>query len=392
MGAYLAVIGAADQVFQGTYLWKDRDWKQSVACKMAGFLSLLSSEVSAFIICLITLDRFLVLRFPFSQRHFKRHTALMASAMAFFFGFLIALVPLLPAMSYWEFYGQTGICIPLPITRKAFPGQGYSFGIMIVLNFILFLVIAVGQLVIFWSIRANTMNRSNSTSASRDLAIAQRLAIIVVSDFLCWFPIGVLGLLASRGMPIPGEVSVGMAIFVLPLNSALNPFLYTVNAVLAKRRERQHKEMMKAVESRIRSEMASGLHVPATVSEVPRRGADMISSGLRVASPVQVPSCASRAVTVEVGVNTSEFRTGKMASEVIVDTSIQMAHKTNLSSEVESNPKGYTSLKVENVPKGKITQEQIYEMFGAMNLSRDEISHIRIKMDDDEANTMIRLM
>ena len=294
MGVYLAVIGAADQVFQGTYLWKDRDWKQSVACKMAGFLSLLSSEVSAFIICLITLDRFLVLRFPFSHRHFKRHTALMASAIAFFFGFLIALVPLLPAMSHWEFYGQTGICIPLPITRKAFPGQGYSFGIMIVLNFILFLVIAVGQLVIFWSIRANTMNRSNSTSASRDLAIAQRLAVIVVSDFLCWFPIGVLGLLASRGMPIPGEVSVGMAIFVLPLNSALNPFLYTVNAVLAKRRERQQKEMMKALETKIRAEMIS------------RRGADMASSDLRVDSLAKARTCANRPDTVEIGTNTCE--------------------------------------------------------------------------------------
>ena len=200
MGVYLAIIGAADQVFHGTYLWKDRDWKQSVACKMAGFLSLLSSEVSAFIICLITLDRFLVLRFPFSQRRFKSRTALVASAMAFFFGFLIALFPLIPALSHWEFYGQTGICIPLPITRKEFPGQGYSFGIMIVLNFILFLVIAVGQVFIFWSIRANTMKHNKSTNASRDFAIAQRLAIIVVSDFLCWFPIGVLGLLASLSL------------------------------------------------------------------------------------------------------------------------------------------------------------------------------------------------
>ncbi|KAK7096032.1 hypothetical protein V1264_005379 [Littorina saxatilis] len=46
-----------------------------------------------------------------------------------------------------------------------------------------------------------------------------------MSDFLCWFPIGVLGLLASREIPIPGEVNVDVAVFVLPLNSALNPFL-----------------------------------------------------------------------------------------------------------------------------------------------------------------------
>ena len=275
MGVYLAVIGVADLVFQGTYLWKDRQWKESAACKVAGFLSLLSSEVSAFIICLITLDRFLVLRFPFSQRHFQSRTAAVASGIALFFGVVIALIPLLPAMSHWEFYGQTGICIPLPITRKEFPGQRYSFGVMIVLNFILFLVIVIGQVVIFTSIRANTMNRNNSSHASRDMAIARRLAIIVVSDFLCWFPIGLLGLLAAQGVPIPGEVSVGMAIFVLPLNSALNPFLYTVNAVLAKRAERRQKALIRALEARIRSELAAGLHGAPTAPGAARRGAGL---------------------------------------------------------------------------------------------------------------------
>ena len=71
MGVYLTIIGVADHLFQGTYLWEDITWRDSVACKVAGFLSLLSNEVSAFIICLITLDRFLVLRFPFKTLHFK---------------------------------------------------------------------------------------------------------------------------------------------------------------------------------------------------------------------------------------------------------------------------------------------------------------------------------
>ena len=52
----------------------------------------------------------------------------------------------------------------------------------------------------------------------------------------CGTPIGLLGLLASSGTPIPGEVNVAMAIFVLPFNSAHNPFLYTLNIALEKRR------------------------------------------------------------------------------------------------------------------------------------------------------------
>jgi hypothetical protein len=62
MGVCIAIIGAADVTFQGRYALYELIWLHSAACKVAGFLSLVSSEVSALIILLITLDRFLVLR------------------------------------------------------------------------------------------------------------------------------------------------------------------------------------------------------------------------------------------------------------------------------------------------------------------------------------------
>nr|KAG5685517.1 hypothetical protein BaRGS_024254 [Batillaria attramentaria] len=244
MGVYLAIIGVADLVYKGTYLWNDVKWKVSGACKAAGFLSFLSSEVSAFIICLVTLDRFLVLRFPFSRLHFKKHSAHLTSALVWTIGLVLAVVPLLPVTSHWAFYSQTGICIPLPITRNSFRGHGYSFSVMIVLNFVLFLLIAAGQVFIYSSIRANSMSVADTSRKSRDLAIARRLLSVVVSDFLCWFPIGFLGLLASYGTPIPSEVSVAIAVFVLPVNSALNPFLYTLNAVRERRRKAASRQAM----------------------------------------------------------------------------------------------------------------------------------------------------
>ena len=247
MGVYLAIIGVADSLYQGTYLWEDNAWRSSAACTVAGFLSLLSSEVSAFFICLITLDRFLVLRFPLHRLHFRQRSAQIASLWLWIVGLVLASVPLLPVTSHWEFYSQTGICIPLPVTRNTFEGQGYVFGIMIVLNFVLFLLIAAGQAFIYASIRANSISAESSSRKSQDLSIARRLITIAMSDFLCWFPIGLLGLLAAQGILIPGEVSVGIAIFVLPLNSALNPFLYTLNMVLERRRLAQEEKMMKVL-------------------------------------------------------------------------------------------------------------------------------------------------
>ncbi|KAL8566701.1 hypothetical protein ACOMHN_050350 [Nucella lapillus] len=251
MGIYLLIIGIADKAYRGIYIWKDTEWKNSAICKLAGFLSFLSSEVSAFIICLITFDRFVALRFPLSGFHFSKRSAHVACIVMWAVGFILAAVPLLPFTSHWDFYGQTGICIPLPIARQEFAGHHYSFGVMIILNFVLFIFIAMGQISIYWSIKQNSMASSSSTGSSKDMTIARRLITIAVTDFLCWFPIGLLGLLASSGFPIPGEVNVALAIVALPLNSAINPFLYTLNTILERRRQAKEQPWRKSFASQI---------------------------------------------------------------------------------------------------------------------------------------------
>ena len=119
---------------------------------------------------------------------------------------------------------------------------------MIILNFVLFLLIAVCQAIIYWSVRPNSISSSKKTG-SRDTTIARRLTTVVLSDFLC-----LLGVLASTGTPIPDELNVAVAIFVMPFNSALNPFLYTFNVLMEKRRKVQEAYLLKRLESRLCTE------------------------------------------------------------------------------------------------------------------------------------------
>ncbi|KAL8575743.1 hypothetical protein ACOMHN_055932 [Nucella lapillus] len=258
MGLYLAAIGVADRVYLGTYLWNDVIWRQSLLCQTAGFLSLLSSEVSAFIICLITLDRVLVLRFPFSQLHFHKTSALLTCAGVWITGLFLAAFPLLPMTSHWQFYSQNAICIPLPITQKEFPGRHFAFYVMIMLNFVLFVLIAAGQAVVYQSVQQNQLADSDcSTKSSKDRTLARRLLTVAVSDFLCWFPIGLLGLLASSGQAVTSEVNVAMAILVLPLNSAINPFLYTLNMVLERLRLKRQQRLKQFLLTQLQQQNAS---------------------------------------------------------------------------------------------------------------------------------------
>ncbi|XP_076452176.1 G-protein coupled receptor GRL101-like [Babylonia areolata] len=244
----LQVLSLSNNPITSLYLYHDDTWKSSVSCKVAGFLSLLSSEVSALFIWLITLDRFIVIHFPFSTLRFQRMSATMACLLTWFGCWFLALLPLLPMTSHWEFYSQTGTCIPLSVTGKEFKGKVFSFSVLIVLNFVLFLSISVGQALIYWSIKSTSL-KTNTTKVSRDMTIAGRLITVAVTDFLCWFPIGICGMLALAGTPIPGEVSVALSIFVLPLNSAVNPFMYTFNTLAEKRRKTNEDNFVKWLES-----------------------------------------------------------------------------------------------------------------------------------------------
>ena len=249
MGVYLSIIGVADRLYKNTYLWQDTAWKNSVVCKSAGVLAFVSTEMSAFTICLITLDRFLVIRFPFSQLRFQPRSAHMVCIVHWLLVVLLASVPLFPVYAHWGFYSHSDICIPLPITRGSFAGHNFAFGVMIVLNMILFIVIACGQTAIFSAVRTHKMSSTDMGRKQQDMNIARRLITIATTDFLCWFPVGLLGLLASTGTVVPGEVNVAMATLVIPLNSAINPFLYTMNVVMEKRRRAREERIIKFLKS-----------------------------------------------------------------------------------------------------------------------------------------------
>nr|KAG5695652.1 hypothetical protein BaRGS_029142 [Batillaria attramentaria] len=231
---------------------------------MAGFLGFVSSEVSGFVICLVTLDRFLVLCFPLkSEFHMTARSAVLASGAAWLVGVSLAAVPL---MAQWEFYGQSGICLPLPITRKRYNAQAYAFGVFIVLNFVFFLLIGAGQVFIFQSVRRRELSTLGTDRRHQETTIARRLFLIALTDFLCWFPICLMGLLANQGFPMPGEVNVWAAIFMLPMNSVLNPFLYTLNGIVERwRRRREAARLMKLIR-KLHSEIPKW--TPATVEEL----------------------------------------------------------------------------------------------------------------------------
>ena len=72
----------------------------------------------------------------------------------------------------------------------------------------------------------------HARNLGRDMVVARQLSLIVVTDFLCWFPICVMGLMVQNDVTIPSSAYAWSAVVILPLNSPINPLLYTLKNAL----------------------------------------------------------------------------------------------------------------------------------------------------------------
>ena len=195
MGVYLIIIAGADVALRDIYIFNDESWRMSAGCQFAGVLAALSSESSIIFMILITIDRLLVIKYPFGQIKITQSKANYFSLIAWGLGLVIAVIPLIITPYFkGEFYSKSGVCLALPLTRDRPAGWMYSISIFIGFNSITFLLIALGQWWIYSEISASKKSIAGKVARrSNDLRIARNLLLVVTTDFLCWFPIGILG-------------------------------------------------------------------------------------------------------------------------------------------------------------------------------------------------------
>ncbi|KAJ8317411.1 hypothetical protein KUTeg_005315, partial [Tegillarca granosa] len=228
MGLYLLIIAVHDAMFRGHYAWSEYDWRNSILCKISGMLSLMSSEASVWFIFLITVDRFLAVKYPIGGKRMTKTISRMISLCFWIFAVVLAVIPVFP---YPEFYSTSGICIALPITSYFQDGLTYSVVLFLGVNFALFCMLGIGQILIFREILISA-TKTKRQLTQNEKSVAYMLAWVVMTDFFCWIPIGIMVVLALSGVFIPRGVYAWIVVFVLPINSAINPFIYTFAGVI----------------------------------------------------------------------------------------------------------------------------------------------------------------
>uniref|UniRef100_A0A3B3R292 Relaxin family peptide receptor 1 n=1 Tax=Paramormyrops kingsleyae TaxID=1676925 RepID=A0A3B3R292_9TELE len=230
MGVYLFVIGAFDLKFRGKYNQHAQRWMDSAQCQVVGSLAMLSTEVSVMLLTYLTLEKYVCIVYPFRYLAPGRRRTVSILVAIWILGFIIAFIPLVAKNFFKNFYGTNGVCFPLHSEQPETVGaQVYSIIIFLGLNLMAFLIIVFSYGSMFYNIqKTGTRATEYSNHIKKEVTIAKRFFSIVITDSLCWIPIFILKILSLIQVEIPGTISSWVVIFILPINSALNPILYTL--------------------------------------------------------------------------------------------------------------------------------------------------------------------
>ena len=256
MGVYMVIVAAADLLYGETYFRVASEWRSSVPCKIAGVISVMSSEASVFFVTLISIDCFLCLVFPFGRIHLRERSTKIVVGFLWLVAVCLSVIPTVSVGPDSDLYGLSDVCIGLPLTTKSTgldsiqsedisnplgtqqltlsqgtdkkPAWILSVVVFLGVNLFCFLIVLFCYVAIFVSVKRSGKIRKSS-HRNREIKMAVKMALIVGTDFACWMPVIIMGILSQTNtIKIGADVYGWIVVFVLPINSSLNPYLYTI--------------------------------------------------------------------------------------------------------------------------------------------------------------------
>jgi len=141
-------------------------------------------------------------------------------ALVWSIAFLFAILPVDDTISS---YSKASICLPI---RASDMVDEIYIGFLLFFTGAVCIFILICYVILFMRVKKTT----SSLTARQEFKIALKMAVLVATDFAIWVPIAVFGLAGVfGGNPIIKlEDTKYFLIFLFPLNSCINPVLYSL--------------------------------------------------------------------------------------------------------------------------------------------------------------------
>ncbi|KAG1674008.1 Relaxin receptor 1 [Nymphon striatum] len=214
MGIYLFVVALKDMDFRDTYNANAHLWMSSFTCTLCGILAMTSSEVSVLTLSFMSIERHSRIVSPLTGFQISIKRTYVIIFIIWIVGLTVAITPVIIwsfADPVYKFYGSNGFCFPLHMVDPFKMGWQYSAFVFLGINLI-------------------GSTRSHAHCKKVDMELAKRFFFIVMTDCLCWIPIIVLKIIALTETDIPQDLYAWVVVFILPVNSAMNPIIYSISS------------------------------------------------------------------------------------------------------------------------------------------------------------------
>lgn len=126
---------------------------------------------------------------------------------------------------WFGFYEQNSVCMPRILATPSDPVWEVSIA-LITYNIVAFFVLFIFYVLIIRTTIKQSKHLGRN-SAIPKCKLQARVTRLLLSDFACWIPICIIGFLYASGSTISPNLYAACGIVLLPINSALNPFLYS---------------------------------------------------------------------------------------------------------------------------------------------------------------------
>ena len=220
MGMFLLMIASADLYSLGEYQNFAFTWQYRNGCKIAGFVSIFSTELAVFVLTIITVERYFTIVHPLQlEKHLNAKQVVVLIGVGWGFALTVAALPFFEISSYQK------VAICLPFEAQSAVSKVYVTFLLATNGLAFFFVLyCYGRM--YCSLGGAGPGTSSNRMESR---VAKRMAMLVITNFACWFPIALVSLIAIYGKAL---ISVPAAqfflVFVYPINSFTNPYLYAI--------------------------------------------------------------------------------------------------------------------------------------------------------------------
>ncbi|XP_059139398.1 G-protein coupled receptor GRL101-like [Physella acuta] len=218
MSVYLLFIAGADVYYRDDYVLYDTEWRDSSLCKAAGFLATLSYVASGVFVVLITAQMYNVHRHPTLEQQPIKISLVSLYVCVWCLCVVISLLPILiPAVNI---YSSNALCIGFPLPNKQQAGWMFAIFIHIIMSGVEISLTVIGLILILKVILFD------SSCVESEINNTKTLFLIILSSIIRGSIISITGLLSAVGINISPNRMGWLSVFVLPLNSAINPLLF----------------------------------------------------------------------------------------------------------------------------------------------------------------------